>query len=470
MAEKEKKYLYKDLNNLMLSKIFTDNVAFKLTSGEYTTHESHQIIAPDIISSNEGEEDSGFLTVKFDSCYDNIESTYNLVLNPEDNAIINYKFESPYMYSYAKPYTKSNKDIINRETKSIGYKDNGDIINSSRELYHLIFSKNTNSKLINIYKEIFKGNEKDKEDPKLNSIINIRFNYTKEELSDEFAPLFLKGYEEYTLLDRNGNIEDHTKANTLYADTSCGETICVDKYFDYMSSKSDNEIIIPTMVRLNEDNIRIEYIRKADEKNVLSYEDFYIETDGTLTPTFIKNNMGEIKIERKDDTYQYIATMENEGNTYIVEGECNYPLSCNIFSFSYYRHILGFASLPYFDQLYCTDINGEVFLVKNKLNSVTINDGTNNHHVTYKYDEYGMIISQEYISNSNIVFEGCKYSTRELDNGNKLIESMILAEPVFPINKKSIFYRCIEITNEDGKEYISSDYRTVAITHKNYNI
>ena len=453
--DNDKKYLYKDIENLKDSSIFKDNVLFKLTSGEYTTYEYYQDIFKD------EDEESKFLNIKFDSCYDNIYSSYDIVYNPEDDVIINYRFNSKYMYSYAKPYMNSNKHIINRETKSIGYK-NDEICNSSRELYHLIFSKNKNSKLININKEFFKGDENDGENPKLNTTINIRFEYEDGEIDDEYSPIFINGIEEYTLLDKNGNIEDHTKSRNVYADTSCGEMICVHKDFDYMSSKSDKDIIIPYMGESTEDKIKVNYIRKSDENVVLSYEEFYIEDDGTLTPIHIHNNMGDITIKRDDKEYRYTTVLENNNTKYTIEGSCNYPLSCNIFAFSLYRNILGFTSLPYFDALYHTDINGEIFIVKNKLYKALIEKDGNIYAYEYEYDENGVINKQ--------LFNGkdvCKYNVSILENGNKFIESLILAEPVFPINKKSIFYRAIEV-NDEG--FILSDYRTVAISHKNYNI
>ena len=98
----------------------------------------------------------------------------------------------------------------------------------------------------------------------------------------------------------------------------------------------------------------------------------------------------------------------------------------------------------------------------------------------YEYDNYGIITKQLFIvhhidNETQTSYEGernmCKYNSKTLPNGNKFIESMILAEPVYPLNKKSIFYRAVEISkNEDGVEYISSDYRAVMITHKDYKI
>ena len=473
--DNDKQYLYKELENLNNSDIFKDNVLFKLTSGDYTTYEYHQSIEPD-----NDDEDNNFLLITFDSCYDNILSTYDIVYNPEDDVIINYKFNSKRMYSYAKPYTKTNKYIINRETKSIGYKENNEIRNSSRELYHLIFSKNKNSKLININREFFKGETEDGEDPKLNRLINIKFEYEDDEIDDEYSPVFINGIEEYTLLDKNGNIDDHTKARTIYADTSCGEMICVHKDFDYMSSRNDNEIIIPYMGESTENTIKINYIRKADESDILATEEFYIESDGTLTPTFIKNRDGETNIERINDTYLYTKVIEHENDKYIIEATCNYPLSGNIFSYSSYKGILGFAALPYFDALYHTEVNGEIFVVKNNINKATIEKGDNIYSFIYEYDNYGIITKQLFIvhhidNETQTSYEGernmCKYNSKTLPNGNKFIESMILAEPVYPLNKKSIFYRAVEISkNEDGVEYISSDYRAVMITHKDYKI
>ena len=53
-------------------------------------------------------------------------------------------------------------------------------------------------------------------------------------------------------------------------------------------------------------------------------------------------------------------------------------------------------------------------------------------------------------------------------NGNKIIESCIPAEPLFPIDKKSIFYRAVEIGTNNGKEYIASDYRALVVMQKEY--
>ena len=237
------------------------------------------------------------------------------------------------------------------------------------------------------------------------------------------------------------------------------------------------------MKESTEDTIKINYIRKVDESDILATEEFYIESDGTLTPTFIKNRDGETNIERVNDTYLYTKAIEHENVKYIIEGTCNYPLSGNIFSFSSYKGILGFTALPYFDALYHTEVNGEIFVVKNNINKAIIEkeNDKDSYIYTYLYDDYG-IINKQIFTRRHVdentyqqAFEQdinmCKYNSIILPNGNKFIESMILAEPVFPINKKSIFYRAVEISkNEDGTEYISSDYRAVMITHKDYKI
>ena len=62
--------------------------------------------------------------------------------------------------------------------------------------------------------------------------------------------------------------------------------------------------------------------------------------------------------------------------------------------------------------------------------------------------------------------ETCTYKESKLPNGNRIIESCIPAEFKFPIDKKSLFYRALEIGTDNGNDYIASDYRALVVLQK----
>ena len=431
--------------------LFKSKVASKIYEDEYTVKESYQEI------SKEKEDDRIVLKIHEDKCYDDRITKFTIKLVPETNVILSYKADGPAVFNYAKPFTNSTRSIMNRESGGTGYKiSTGEIMNCTKVWNNLIFSKTEDGKLLYMTREFFKGGEKDSNNPPLNTLTNIAFDYDENDI-------IMNGTLQETMYDKDGNIEEYFKADTKYADVDSGEMICVDIDYNYISADSIKRNIIPTLADcdLEKGKVVVEFVRKEDTKKVLSTETFEINEDGNLVPVKLESGFGTINIDRESG--KYICISEVDGKKYSIVGSTNFPLSGDIFTFSEFKGSTSMSMNSYFDNIYEAQYGGEVFLTKNDIYSVDI-DQTYFYH--YYYDDYGIIKTQAFKAQNTEWIEMGSYGESTLPNGNKIIESVVLAEPVYPINKKSIFYRAVEI-DKDGE--IASDYRALIIKHKSYN-
>ena len=277
---------------------------------------------------------------------------------------------------------------------------------------------------------------------------------------------YIDSEEELNTIDENGNILDFTLAHVVYGPTIYGELIKINHKYKYTSSENDKKNIIPKLEIIeNEDGkdtlYRVLYVRLEEAYNSLGEELFDITNNGHLVPIKLETPFGTIEI---DDREEYKSTTIINNKEYSVEGTCNFPLSGDTFGFNEYKENISFAMNPYFRNIYDTQIAGLVFLTDNSIKLVQIGQECT---IEYEHDEYGVIKEQKYhLANNPNPENYCNYNISELPNGNTIIESSILAEPVFPINKKSIFYRTIEV---DKDKKIVSDYRALIVNQKNYN-
>lgn len=446
-----------DLNYLEDLEVFSKYVLGKIRLDNYTVKESYSKI------SKEKEDGEKYIKINEDKCYDNKITSFIIKVNPNDNSIISYKADGPAIFNYVKPYTKSTPYISNREAMSIGYKvSTGDIMNTTKVFDHLIMDKVNNYPLY-MTKEFFKGDEKDEDHPHLHTIINTRFIFDNEEES-----LYSHAVEELTTIDNDGNILDFTKANVIYASTVQGENIKINHKYKYTSSENDKDNIYPKLDILDENSIKVTYIRMRDPYNILGEEHFSITDNKTLSPTYINNQFAEIFI---DDNTRCTAKTRIDDTLYNVESDCNFPLSGDIFMFSEYKGNATFAMSSYFNNIYDTQVGGLVFLTNNSIYRISAIDNSlenkEKYSIDYEYDNYEIINSQLY-KFGDTEEELCKYNnTEKLPSGNTIIESCIFAEPTFPINKKSIFYRAVEIDRHTDE--IVSDYRALIVNQKDYS-
>ena len=450
-----------DLTYLEDLPIFSEKVNFKIHNEEYVTKESYQ----------EYEYKDHEIKINKSDCFGNNITDTIVKLDDMSCGVISYKTEGPAIFSYNKPITRSTRTILNREAKSIGYKiSTNEIMNATRVVKHMFFDKITDEPIM-LTKEFFKSDEKGKEDAPLNSITTIHF-------TDDPAPDGLKaGIEEFTMFDKDGNIEEYTKSENLYGLTITGEWITLNVDYKYTSCDDYKENIIPQYSELEDGKIEVSYIKKSRPYDQIAVERFIVNNENLLVPIYLKSEFGETFIDEIDTVYgmfPYTTKYTIDDKSYSVTGMVNYPLSGDLFSYNKYKEVLSMSKLSYFDNIYESDNGLECFYNQNRITNAYFEKDNDDEvgdkfkaRYSYHYDDYGVIniINMESIKGIDQV---CNYKESKLPNGNKIIESCIPAEPLFPMDKKSIFYRAVEIGKKDGTEYIASDYRALVVMQKDY--
>jgi hypothetical protein len=448
-----------DLTYLEDAPIFKDKVAFKLKDEGYTVKESY----------SEYKYEKDITHIKESKCYGDNITDYDIKV--KDGVVIeSYKAEGPALFTYKKPATHSTKYIINREGKSIGYKiSTGDIMNTTKTVDHIIFSKKS-EEMMKITKEFFKGKASDGDNPRLNMLIDIRITN-----SDD---MFIHGVETRTSFDADGNIEDLFIGNTIYTYADTGEFICVNFEPIYMSSDDDKRIVIPRLVAAHfkgvvdtheenaEDNTNfsIEFYRKEAPKEVLATEYFVWddETEGFRIEKISVGNKETIFIKIGKSSYTYDSTLtDSDGNTYQVTGRTLFPLSSDFFMFDEYQENISFAMTSYFDNIYETEFFGDALLSKTTIDTVIIKKNDEIYkQIIYDWNTY--CASQKVVCKfgKEVEEELCITDSMTLPNGNKLVESLVQADP---LNPKSIFYEAIEFDSNNFD--IISSYKALAVKH-----
>ena len=450
MAEKTLKC--DDLTYLEDLELFKNEVAFKIRQPEYTVKESYM--------EYKGLDENGLRVITDSKEYmDNI-TDYTYKFKVDDNFIQTFKGNGPAIFTYLKPAINSTKYIINRESKSIGYQiSTGDIKNCTKLVTHVIFDKKT-EEFSRITTEFFKGDDKCGENPYLNMLNEIRMTGTE--------GIYLLGVETRTMFDKDGNIENYLVGNGKYAYTNTGDFICVNMEYTYSSTPDNRSNIIPRC-KFENDVLKVEFYQKAFPHHVLSEEVFKEDTENEcliLLSTHREN--AETRFYYRDDnTISYIHEFtSSENNHYSVSGTTNCPLSADFFMFDEYQKNITFGKNPYFDNIYQSNYFNDAMLTHTTIENVTIGDESGVEIASYQYKNAGLCyFSQKYIDNhSSESKELCKYKEGTLNNGNIVIESVIAAEPSYPRDPKSIFYRCVEL-DKVGKNIVS-DYKALVVLHK----
>ena len=430
-----------DLTYLEDAPIFRNKVAFKLKDDGYTVKESYC----------EYKYEKDITHIKESKCYGDNITDYDIKV--KDGVVIeSYKAEGPAIFTYRKPAVNSTKYIINREAKSIGYKiSTGDIMNTTKSVDHIIFDKNGDMK--SVTKEFFKGKEKDGENPRLNMTINIRIT--------DYGEIFIRGVETRTSFDDDGNIEDLFIGDATYVYADTGEFICVDFKPNYMSSDDDKRIVIPRLINENIDEYRVEFYRKEAPKEILATE-WFVNNDNSDGLTIKKMSVGN-KIITFDKANLFTAKLtDSDGNIYEVSGTTLFPLSSDFFTFDEYQKNISFAMTSYFDNIYEPSFFGDALLTVTTINEVhIIKDGKTHKRIVYNWNGY--YNSQKVVEKfgNEVDEELCETNESILPNGNKLIESLIQADP---LNPKSIFYEAVEFDKDGGLSPVSA-YRALAVKH-----
>lgn len=439
-----------DLTYLEDAKLFKDKIAFKLRDEDYTVKESYM----------EYKYEKEKIRISDSRCYGDNITDFEIVVD-DTNLIGQYKGEGPVIFNYRKPPIRSNKWIINREAKSIGYKKStGDIMNCTKTVDHIIFDKRTEG-ISRITKEFYKGNEKDGENPRLNMFVEVRF--TDEDTNNV---VFLHGVETRTSFDQDGNIEDMTTGLGTYAFMNTGELICVSMMYTFMSSEDDKRNVIPRLIEEMEDGevpvYYVEFYQKEHPEIVLATEKF-IANDENKELYIIESKVGNtVTTFNPVDGMSYTSEFtDSDGYKYQVRGKTGYPLSSDYFVFDEYKGIKSFSMISYFDNIYETEYNGDAFLNTTTLELVSITkDGKIDKLINYSSD-CGHYFSQHLRINhgSNVDENLCYTNKLTLPNGNILKESVINADP---LNPKSVFYEAVEYDKDD---IMVSRYRALAVKH-----
>lgn len=444
-----------DLTYLEDAPLFKDKVAFKINDEEYTVKESY----------SEYKKEKDYLHILESKCYDNNITDFDIkVIN--GNCIQSYKSEGPAIFSYRKPPANSTKFIINREAKSIGYKiSTGDIMNTTKMVDHIIFSKKT-EELMRITKEFYKGSKEDKDNPKLNMIIDIRITGT-----EATGNTFLIGEETRTFFDKDGNIEELVIGDTKYAYTSTGEFICIDFKFTYTSSPDHKRLVIPKLVQENigeEVGYYVQFYQKENPDVILASE-YFIEDFNNDCLVLVSSDINGKKTEFKHTELgiEFVSKFtDSNGKIYTTSGITNYPLSSDFFVFDEYQKNITFTMTPYFNNIYETEFFGDALLTNTYLKSISVEneDGTKERLIHYNYD--GIYKSQKYVFKfgANTNKEICLRADTMLPNGNILRESIINADP---LSGKSIFYEAAEFDKTDESKV--SSYKALIVKHIDRN-
>ena len=466
-----------DLTYLEDLPVFDSKVNFKIHDEHYTVKESYK----EFKDAKQGDKDEGLVKIIEKTSFDNKITEFNIKIDPSDNSIVSYKCDGPATFAYTKPITRSARTIFNRESKSIGYKaSTGELMNCTRLVRHIFFDKVTD-KISALTKEFFRGDEKDGENPPLNSITHSEIIKDKKNSNDDFEKRFndiglYNAETVYTMFDKDGNIEDYYKTLDIIGETIQGELIVLDTDFIYTANDDYKEIIIPQMdvdpgAELFDEYsssmlLVIRYIKKSKPFVTLCTEKFMLK-DGSLIPIFIESNGTEYLLDFNDieNKYSYTAKSVIDDEEFIIEGETLFPLSADMFSITKYKGIISTAMNSYFNNIFETDNGTESFYNKNKLKSAKIKLTNNEVTFDYEYDQFDIIKSMK-MTNKNKTEELCIYQVSKLPNGNEIIESAIYAEPSFPINKKSIFYTATEVSNG---YHIESQYSCLIINQKDYS-
>lgn len=454
-----------DLLWLQDAPLFREEVAFKIKLGEYTVKESYQEFK---------EVKDGFRTVTDSKCYLNNITDYTYSVRDEDKVLNSYKGDGPAIFEYVKPYTNSTAHIVNREAKSIGYKTStGDIQNCTKLMSHIIFEKSAvSSNYKRITNEFFKGNDKDGENPVLNRLLELNFYGYEDEDN------FMKALETRTLFDRDGNIEDYLISDNLYCQTEMGELICVNSKFKYSSTGDNDRNVIPRLIRSDKDNtlFTVEYYQKANRAVVLSSEIYKLNREeGTVrlvettvgfgdhkrVTTFLYDKLDE------DGNIAYISTIDTDGKSCCIKGYTNSPVSADYFVYDKYKDDITVGMNSYFSNIFRAEYLGAAMLTYSYITEAVIAEGsTIKSKYTYQRNNHGQYISQMYACDyKEGITELSKIKTSKLPNGHDLVESVILAEPMYPKHTKSIFYQANEVNDKD--ELISS-YTALVVDHKEH--
>lgn len=449
-----------DLTYLEDLPIFSEKVNSKLHNEKYIVYEEYQ--EREYNKSDDGIE----IKISGSNQFGDKINDYTLKIDPSNNSVISYKFEGPAMFSYIRPITRSSRTIFNRESKSIGYNTKtNEIMSGTRVVRHIFFDK-VSDELIRVTKEFFKSSEKGQEDIPLNAITNIHLNKKTENDKDSFK----YGTEEFTMFDVAGNIEEYNIADAIYGETISGEFITLNIDYKYTSSDDYKEIIIPQMNIVSDNKIQIRYIKKNKPYDDIATEEFDISEGGLLIPTYIKNLGIEYYLtyipENGSFDYRSVSVIDDE--TYEFCGNTFFPLSQDMLAYCKANENITLSLNSMFNNIYDIDNGLDCYYNSNKIKSAKfkLNGDDADTCFSYKYDDYGIInsvISTTKNGNEPIK-ELCKYQVSKLPNGHNIIESCFLIRPVFPYDKKSIFYIAAEISkNNDGKPYICSEYKVTAI-------
>ena len=447
-----------DLTYLEDLPVFKEKVNFRIHDKDYVVRESYQEIELD------KNEDGLFIKISEDKCYDDKITTYITKLDPNNNSVISYKADGPAIFAYTKPIARSTRTILNRESKSIGYKaSTGEKKNTTRVNRHLVFNK-TDDYLLEMSKEFYKGNEDDEDNIPLNNTSYVSFDTT--DLEVEMSGL-LKGTEVIYGYDKDGNIEEHTISYNTYGTTVSGELITLDVNYNYTSSDDYKRNIIP-QYDLTDGIYTVRYIQKEKPFITLSTEKFIMNEDKELVIQSIDSKFGHLEFTYipEDNSFNYTATLEvDENEKYVLKGNCKFPLSGDFFSVDNYKDNVTLAKVAFFNNIYETDNGLDCFLNENKLHEATIDKKGDHIKYTFLLNDYDVIKSAN-IRHNHGMDETCTYKESKLPNGNRIIESCIPAEFKFPIDKKSLFYRALEIGTDNGNDYIASDYRALVVLQK----
>ena len=124
----------------------------------------------------------------------------------------------------------------------------------------------------------------------------------------------------------------------------------------------------------------------------------------------------------------------------------------------------------YFSNIFQVEYLGAAMLTNSYITEATIRDnnlmGNIKCKYTYERNDHGQYISQNYLSDyQKESKELAKTKVSKLPNGHDLVESVILAEPMYPKRVKSIFYQANEV---DDKNKLISSYSALVVKHKEY--
>ena len=457
-----------DLLWLQDAPLFKEEVAFKIKQDEYTVKESYQ--------EYKETDKYGFRTVTDSKCYLNNITDYTYSIREEDNVLNSYKGDGPAIFTYMKPFTNSTSHIINREFKSIGYKTStGDIQNCTKLMTHIVYQKTT-GEFERIMNEFFKGNEKDGENPVLNKLVELKFyGY------NDYDDIFERAIETRTMFDRDGNIEDYLVSDNKYCRTEMGDLICVDTKVKYSSTGDNDRNIIPKLVMSEDDpsTFTVQYYQKINKAIVLSKERFKINEedatvrliesitgfgDGKRTTTFDYNKLD------KDGNPEYRSVIRTDSEVCTIIGYTNSPVSADYFTYDKYKNNITVGMNSYFSNIFQVEYLGAAMLTNSYITEATIRDnnlmGNIKCKYTYERNDHGQYISQNYLSDyQKESKELAKTKVSKLPNGHDLVESVILAEPMYPKRVKSIFYQANEV---DDKNELISSYSALVVKHKEY--